>query len=162
MHDAGQLIERVFRRWEVQIHAHALADLPGEVDQNARQVIAVEVESDSKAAIRIQRQRDGRCTAAFLTPAIFPYEIQIHQLTNEVRHRLNRQLRTPRDIGPRERSMQPDRLMDDPQVVFLGVGKVSPDQHSRQVYSLPAQRQLPRRKVSKSYYQNRRSYGGLF
>ena len=78
---------------------NALAHVSREIDKNAGQMIAIEVESDGKRAIRVQHDRRRWRPSSCGRPPSLLYEATSEQLPHQIPDGLTGQLGAPGDIG---------------------------------------------------------------
>ena len=109
---------------------NSLSNTPGEIHEDTRQVVAVEVEPDGIRAIRVDLEAGRRRAASLRARVALADEAEREQLADEIRHRLARQLGMPGNFGARQRSVEPDHLVDDPEIELLGIDEVRSGQHS--------------------------------
>ena len=124
-------LERLLGGREVERHVAALPHVAGEVDEDAGEVVAIEVETDGESGFGVDRQDGGRRAPLPAAAVDLMDEAGGHQLLDQVRDGLDRELGAPGDIGARERPVQTDDFQNEPQVILLSVNEIRASQHFR-------------------------------
>ena len=104
----------------------ALSHPSSQVDEHAGQVVAVEVETEGEGAFRVDPDHAG-WRAALLAPTIgLKDEAEHHQLFDQIRDGLHRELGPLGDVRARQGPKPPHHFVHDAEVVLLGVDEIGP------------------------------------
>ena len=118
---AQQFGERFFRTREIPFEMRAGQRLTRQVEQHARQVVAVEVKARREAALGPQtEQLSGLAAPTGLLTAHFHDALRDERL-NGVADGLGRQARQAAELRFGDRFVQADGFEDDAAVVLMGV-----------------------------------------